>query len=68
MKRKLLIVISVLMIVACSEKNQEGEGGLEQMGKSMDQKLNNAKEYTGEKMKQMGNAMEQEGDDLENNK
>ncbi len=64
--KRLLLATLLLTIGACSKQKEEGT--LEKMGKSMDQKMDKATDYTGEKMQQMGNAIEQAGDDLEDKK
>jgi thiamine biosynthesis lipoprotein ApbE len=67
MKIKLFLLATIcLVMVACSEQKEEGT--LEKMGKSMDHTMDKATDYTGKKMQQVGNAIEQTGDDLEDKK
>jgi outer membrane lipoprotein-sorting protein len=58
----LLAVATVFLIVGCSKQGEEGKA--EKAGKQVDQAMEKAQTYTGEKMKEMGQAFERTGDDL----
>jgi len=59
----LLSLFFVVTLSACSE--QAEEGSLEEMGKKMDAKLDSATDYAGKKMQEIGENIEQKGQDIE---
>ncbi len=59
----LLVVVALTTMVGCSK--QEEEGAAEKAGKQLDQAIEKAEAQTSEKMKEMGQAIEQAGEDME---
>jgi len=58
-----MMVLVVAIAVGCTKPEEEGPA--EKAGKQVDQAIENAKEYTGEKMEEMGESMENEGEEMQ---
>ncbi len=59
----LLVVVALTTMVGCSK--QEEEGAAEKAGKQLDQAIEKAEAHTSEKLKEMGQTIEQAGEDME---
>lgn len=59
----LLAAMVMAVLIGCSK--QEEEGAAERAGKQVDEAIEQAEAYTSEKMKEMGQAIEQAGEDME---
>ena len=53
--------IALATVIGCSK--QEEEGPAEQAGKQIDESIEKASDYTSEKVEEMGEAIEQAGED-----
>jgi uncharacterized protein YjbJ (UPF0337 family) len=58
-----LSAIALAAMIGCSK--QEEEGPAEQAGKQVDESLEKAKDYTSEKMEEMGEAIEHAGEEMQ---
>ena len=58
-----LSAIALAAMIGCSK--QEEEGPAEQAGKQVDESLEKAKDYTSEKIEEMGEAIEHAGEDMQ---
>ncbi len=59
----LLAMVALTTVVGCSK--QEEEGAAEKAGKQLDQAIEKTEAHTSEKMKEMGQAVEQAGEGME---
>ena len=55
--------IALATVIGCSK--QEEEGPAERAGKQVDESIEKARDYTSEKMEEMGEAIEQTGEEMQ---
>ena len=65
MKTLVAIVSALALTVAAGCSKQEDAGPVERLGKQVDEAVQEAGEYTGEKMEEMGEAIEQAGEEMQ---